>query len=105
MCKSRNEWVQGILTHCLCSLEEKDDLNSAIEKVRVQEVINLEKKYPDLHKYDHICEFDLKTKFKDGDEIWAFNNGIKNFRALCGAGGYALVRNGKVIEADTVICS
>ena len=52
MCKSRNEWVQGILTHCLCSLEEKDDLNSAIEKVRVQEVINLEKKYPDLHKYD-----------------------------------------------------
>lgn len=102
---SYSDWIQGMLTHCLCTLSKEDDLDSAIEKVRKQEKINIKLKYSDLHKYDHICSFEFDTEFEDGDEIWAFNNGRDAFRSLCGSGGYALVRNGKVIDADEVICS
>ena len=42
---------------------------------------------------------------EDGDEIWAFSNGKKAFRSLCGSAGYALLRNGNVIEADETMCS
>ena len=38
-----------------------------------------------------------------GDEIFAFHSSPESWRALCGRGGFALVRTGKVVREVVII--
>ena len=41
----------------------------------------------------------LKARMLPGDEVWYFESGPESWRQLAGREGYALVRDGDVIEA------
>ena len=47
----------------------------------------------------------LKTIIEAGDEVWLYNSGKDSFNCLCGRGGYALIRNGKVKESICTVMS
>lgn len=44
----------------------------------------------------------LKAKAQEGDEIWAFANPSNTWKKLGKQTGYALVRNGKIVESTVV---
>ena len=46
---------------------------------------------------------DFTSRYRQGDEVWHFSNGQDQWDALAGRAGYALVRNGEVVAALTVI--
>jgi hypothetical protein len=41
--------------------------------------------------------------WQDGDEMWKWETPMPFWQALCGRGGYAIVRNGRVIESITTV--
>jgi len=41
----------------------------------------------------------LKRRLADGDELWAFANPPSTWRKLGRCSGYAVVRNGQVVES------
>jgi hypothetical protein len=45
----------------------------------------------------------LKRKAGEGDEVWAFENPSNTWKKLGKHTGYALVRDGKIVESVTVI--
>ena len=44
----------------------------------------------------------LKAEAKEGDEVWAFMNPSNTWKKLGKQTGYALVRNGKIVESIVV---
>lgn len=44
----------------------------------------------------------LKAKAEDGDEVWAFANPSNTWKKIGKQTGYALVRNGKIVESVVV---
>jgi len=44
----------------------------------------------------------LKAQAQEGDEIWAFANPSNTWKKMGKQTGYALVRNGKIVESTVV---
>lgn len=44
----------------------------------------------------------LKSQARDGDEVWAFENPSNTWKKLGRHTGYALVRNGKIVQSVVV---
>lgn len=40
----------------------------------------------------------MKFNVQPGDEVWYFNSGRASFAVLAGRSGYALVRNGEIVD-------
>ena len=78
-------WLLSIV-----SVEEIDAWQAALPK-------------PGLQQLDPVqTEWQmLKAKMLPGDEIWYFSSDPESWRHLAGREGYALVRDGDVIDAIT----
>jgi hypothetical protein len=44
----------------------------------------------------------LKSQAREGDELWAFENPSNTWKKLGRHAGYALVRNGKIVQSTVV---
>ncbi|OWK47505.1 TIGR02996 domain-containing protein [Fimbriiglobus ruber] len=45
----------------------------------------------------------VEANLKPGDELWEYNTGGESWAHLCGEMGYAIVRNGKVVEFEMLL--
>ena len=45
----------------------------------------------------------IESNFRPGDELWQYNSGDKTWAHLCGRMGYAIVRDGKVVEFEMLM--
>lgn len=44
----------------------------------------------------------LKTQLEEGDELWAFENPSNTWKKIGKQTGYAVVRNGKIVQSTVV---
>jgi hypothetical protein len=52
---------------------------------------------------DHFKKWFKEDDWQDGDELWEWSTPDTFWQSLSGRGGYAIVRNGKVIETTITI--
>lgn len=45
----------------------------------------------------------LKDQAREGDELWAFENPSNTWKKMGRHSGYALVRNGKIVQSTVVL--